>query len=119
MANANKRRGDRAEMAVRDYLKKIWPGTRRTRPGFDDDLGDVIAETPDGLLCVQVKDVATPQWKTWFAQLDDQVATLRQQTDKPVLGGVLVWKTRGSADPADWRVVSRLDRMVGLIGGLR
>lgn len=118
MAHPNKRKGDAAERKVRDYLSEIWP-TKKTRAGFDDDLGDVIAETPDGLLCVQVKDVATPQWKTWFAQLDDQVATLRQQTDKPVLGGVLVWKTRGSADPADWRVVSRLDRMVGLIGGLR
>lgn len=115
MANPNKRKGDRAERAVRDYLQTIWP-TRKTRAGFDDDLGDVIAETSRGLLVCQVKDVASPQWKTWFAQLEDQVANLKANTDKPVIGGLLVWKARGSADPANWRAITTLDKVPGLLG---
>ena len=75
-----------------------------------DDLGDIIATTPRGLLCVQVKDVASPQWKTWFQQLENQVATLKANTTKPVIGGILIWKTRGSANPAKWRVVCQILR---------
>lgn len=116
MTNPQKQKGDRAERAVRDYLQTIWPNTRKTKAGFDDDLGDVIAETSRGLLCVQVKDVASPQWKTWFTQLEDQVENLRANTTKPVVGGVLVWKTRGSADPANWRAITTLNKVPGLIG---
>lgn len=115
MANPNKRKGDRAERAVRDYLQTIWP-TRKTRAGFDDDLGDVIAETSRGLLVCQVKDVASPQWKTWFAQLEAQVTNLKANTDKPVIGGLLVWKARGSANPANWRAITTLDKVPGLLG---
>ena len=116
MSNRNKQKGDRAERAVRDYLQTIWPGTRRTRAGWDEDLGDVIADTPRGLLCIQVKDVATPQWKTWFTQLEDQVQTLRANTTKPVVGGVLIWKARASADPATWHTITTLNHLPQLIG---
>lgn len=116
MANPNKRKGDRAEAAVRDYLQTIWPNTRRTRAGWNDDLGDVIADTPRGLLCVQVKDVASPQWKTWFQQLENQVATLRANTTKPVIGGILIWKTRGTSNPAKWRAICQLEHLPDLIG---
>lgn len=116
MANPNKRRGDRAELAVTKYLQTIWPNTRKTRAGWDDDLGDVIAETPRGLLCVQVKDVASPQWKTWFEQLDSQVTTLKANTTKPVVGGILIWKTRGSANPAKWRAICQLEQLPRLLG---
>lgn len=116
MANPNKRRGDRAELAVTKYLQTIWPETIKTRAGWNDDLGDVIAETPRGLLCVQVKDVASPQWKTWFQQLENQVATLRANSTKPVVGGVIVWKTRGSANPANWRAICQLEQLPTLIG---
>lgn len=116
MSNRNKQKGDRAERAVRDYLQTIWPNTRRTRAGWDEDLGDVIADTPRGLLCIQVKDVATPQWKTWFTQLEDQVSTLRANTTKPVIGGILIWKTRGNANPATWRTITTLNHLPQLIG---
>lgn len=116
MANPNKRRGDRAELAVAKYLQTIWPDTIKTRAGFNDDLGDVIAETPRGLLCVQVKDVASPQWKTWFQQLENQVATLRANTMKPVIGGILVWKLRGNSNPANWRAICQLEQLPTLIG---
>lgn len=51
-----------------------------------------------------------------FAQLEDQVQTLRANTTKPVVGGVLVWKARGSADPATWRTITTLNHLPELIG---
>lgn len=116
MPNANKRKGDRAECSVRDYLQAIWPGTIRTRAGFQDDLGDIIADTPRGLLCVQVKDVASPHWTTWMTQLEEQISALRANTTKPVIGGVIVWKQRGKADPATWRAILPLEKLPELIG---
>ena len=112
--NKNKAKGDRAERAVRDYLKEIWPGTFRSRAGFNDDLGDVIADTPRGLLCIQVKDVATPQWTKWFQQLEDQVTTLRANTTKPVIGGLVIWKLRGHSDPGEWRAVFKVSEISSL-----
>lgn len=116
MANPNKRKGDRAELAVTKYLQTIWPDTIKTRAGFNDDLGDIIANTPRGLLCVQVKDVASPQWKTWFQQLESQVHTLKANTTKPVIGGILIWKTRGTSNPAKWRAICQLEHLPTLIG---
>lgn len=115
--NSNKRKGDRAERAVLAYLADRFP-TIKTRAGFNEDLGDLIATTDAGLLVVQVKDTATARWSEWFAQLDDQVAACAANANgRPVVGGILVWKTRGSADPADWRVLLRLDRFLDLLDG--
>lgn len=116
MPNRNKQRGDRAEVAVKNYFQSLGFESKRTRAGFDSDLGDIIATTPRGLLCVQVKDVASPQWKTWFQQLQSQVNTLRANTTKPVIGGILIWKTRGSANPAKWRAICQLEQLPTLIG---
>ena len=115
MANPNKRKGDAAERAARDYLTTIWP-TIKTRAGFNDDLGDLICDIPAGRLVVQVKDVASPRWKDWFTQLAEQVETCRRESDRPVIGGIILWKTRGVADPARWRVVSQLEPFIELIG---
>lgn len=114
MAHPNKRKGDAAERAARDYLTTVWP-TIKTRAGFNDDLGDLICDTPSGRLVVQVKDVATPRWQEWFTQLADQVETCRRESERPVIGGILLWKTRGTADPARWRVISLLDQFTDLI----
>ena len=50
MANANKKRGDAAERAVRDYLTDVVGegAVIKTRAGFNDDLGDVLADLPSG-----------------------------------------------------------------------
>ena len=98
--NPNKRRGDRAEMAVRDYLAAALPGTWRTRAGWDDDRGDVVVPLGDGHTCgVQVKDVGTPRWGEWWAQ----VAAQRRAGAHRVM---CIWhKRRGHADPAAWHVV--------------
>lgn len=115
MANANKRKGDVAERAVRDYLSTLWP-TKKTRAGFDDDLGDVLADTPAGRLVVQVKDVASPAWKTWYAQLADQVRVCRELSDgKPVLGGILVHKYRGHSQAEQWHAICRLEEFTDII----
>lgn len=110
MANRNKQKGDRAERAVRDWAVERYPGSVKTRAGFNDDMGDILLRHLSGWVVLQVKDVASPVWSTWFTQLADQVTTATQQIkdDHPVHGGVIVHKIRGVADPAQWRAVTRL-----------
>lgn len=115
MANPNKRKGDRAERAVRDLAASRYPGSFKTRAGFNDDLGDVIVEHPAGRVVLQVKDVASPTWKAWFAQVSDQVATCERESERAVLGGLIVHKTRGVGDPARWRAVGELGTVLELI----
>ena len=117
MANRNKAKGDRAERAVRDWAAQRWPGSFKTRAGFNEDLGDIVAATPAGRMVLQVKDVASPSWTAWFRQLAAQVSTLRRESqgDTEVLGGVIVHKLRGKADPANWRAVATLEDLAELV----
>lgn len=111
MPNPNKAKGDRAERAVRDWVLERFPDSFKTRAGFNDDLGDVIVAGPrlPGRFVLQVKDVATPTWAAWFAQVREQVDTcVRASRPIPVLGGAVVHKARGVADPARWRAVMEL-----------
>ena len=75
MANANKQKGDRAERAVRDYVVDRYPGSFKTRAGFDDDLGDVVVAFGLERVVLQVKDVAAALWKKWHGQVAEQVET--------------------------------------------
>ena len=115
MANPNKRKGDAAERKVRDLATERYPGSFKTRAGFNDDLGDVIAEHEGGRVVLQVKDVAKPTWSAWFLQLADQVATCTRESNRHVLGGLIVHKARGVGDPAKWRAVSELGTVLDLI----
>lgn len=115
MANANKQKGDRAERAVRDWAVSRWPGSFKTRAGFNDDVGDVIATTPFGRLVLQVKDVAQPAWRAWFTQLAAQVNTCAKLSQEAVVGGVIVHKVRGSANPATWRAVTTLEGLAQML----
>ena len=115
MSNPNKRKGDRAERAVRDLATERYPGSFKTRAGFNDDLGDVIVEHPAGRVVLQVKDVAKPAWSAWFGQLADQVATCARESSRDVLDGLIVHKARGVGDPAKWRAVAELGTMLDLI----
>lgn len=115
MANPNKRKGDMAERAVRDLMVERYPGSFKTRAGFNDDLGDVIAAHPAGRVVLQVKDVASPVWKTWRQQLADQVATCRNESETNVVGGVVVHKYRGHSDPALWHAVTSLGDLLDLL----
>lgn len=115
MANPNKRKGDVAERKVRDLATERYPGSFKTRAGFNDDLGDVIAEHEGGRVVLQVKDVAKPTWSAWFLQLADQVATCARESNRHVLGGLIVHKARGVGDPAKWRAVAELGTVLDLI----
>lgn len=115
MANRNKQKGDRAEIVTRNYVEQKYPGSFRTRAGFNDDLGDIVIEHPAGRIIIQVKDVATPAWKTWYKQLNDQIETAKQESDKPVAGGIVLHKYRGKADPEQWHAVTQLGSFLELI----
>lgn len=120
MANRNKQKGDRAERAVRDWAVDHGPGSFKTRAGFNDDMGDVLWLHMAGYVVLQVKDVASPVWSTWFSQLADQVATATREVrgDYAVLGGVIVHKVRGVADPAKWRAVLPLESLEQLLSSV-
>lgn len=115
MANPNKRKGDVAERAVRDVATKRYPGSFKTRAGFNDDLGDVIAAHPAGRVVLQVKDVASPSWKKWREQLAEQVDTCERESEGRVIGGVIVHKYRGHADPGKWHAVTSLGDLFDLL----
>lgn len=117
MGNANKAKGDRAERAVRDWAVGLYPGSFKTRAGFNEDLGDIILEHPGGRVVLQVKDVGSPTWTEWFAQLAGQVLTCAAESPatRPTLGGVIVHKARGQADPARWRAVAPLEALMDLV----
>lgn len=106
MANANKRKGDAAERKVRDYVTERYPGSFKTRAGFDDDLGDVIVNHPAGRVVLQVKDVASPTWREWFEQLRSQVAQCaRHSLPLTTIGGAIIHKARGEGDAGQWRAI--------------
>jgi hypothetical protein len=94
MTNANKRKGDRAEVAVRDWLRLHgFPHCERTRAGYTRDYGDL--HLCPGVL-VQTKDVSAYRWGEWWQQLAEQVS------DAHADHGVLVKKLRGIGDPGQW-----------------
>ena len=118
MANANKERGNAAERAVRDYLTDVVGegAVIKTRAGFNDDLGDVLADLPAGRLVVQVKAVKTPKWHEWFEQVTSQVAVCRRESaPQPVVGGIVVSKRIGVADPGRWIAAAPLSQLMELI----
>lgn len=117
MVNKNKQKGDRAERAVRDFICSKYPASFKTRAGFDDDLGDVIAMHHSGALVLQVKDVAKPAWGMWFHQLATQIANCRTRFkgNTTVQGGIIVHKTRGISDPSKWRAISTLGAHLDLL----
>lgn len=116
MANANKRKGDAAERKVRDFVTSRYPGSFKTRAGFDDDLGDVIVHHLAGRVVLQVKDVASPVWKKWFEQLRDQIAQCtRYSLPHATIGGAIVHKARGEGDAGLWRAVMPLEDLLAML----
>lgn len=116
MANANKRKGDAAERKVRDFVTDRYPGSFKTRAGFDDDLGDVIVNHPSGRVVLQVKDVASPTWSKWFTQLREQVTQCaRHSLPIPTVGGAIVHKARGVGDAGQWRAIMPLSDLMHLL----
>lgn len=107
MTNANKRRGDDAERAVRDYLRSNgYPHAERTRAGYTRDYGDIH---PCPGLVVQVKNTRDYRWTEWWTQLAEQVADARADH------GVLVRKRRGVGDAGEWIAAVPLAEYVRLL----
>lgn len=107
MPNANKRKGDRAEIAVANALRDLgFPDVARTRAGHPDDHGDMW-------LCpgviAQVKDVAQAAYGPWLA------ATEQQRTAADADRAILVHKRRGIADASQWLVVMTVEQAAELL----
>ncbi len=87
MANPQKAKGDRYERDVLAIARAAgFPHAERTRPGRREDEGDI--HLAPGVI-VQTKDVASPQWREWLAQTEQQRLTAGADH------GVLVVKRRG------------------------
>ncbi|AUS30095.1 hypothetical protein C1M55_31600 (plasmid) [Rhodococcus qingshengii] len=107
MTNPNKTKGDRAERAVRDFLRANgFPHTERTRAGYTRDAGDLH---PAPGLTIQVKDRAAYAWPEWLRQLDAQKDEARADH------ALLVLKRRGLGDPGQWLAVMPLEQMSQLL----
>lgn len=107
MPNPNKLRGDRAERAVRDYLRANgFPHCERTRAGYTRDAGDLH---PAPGLTVQVKDRAQYAWPEWLRQLDEQ------RDEAKADHAVLVVKRRNLGDPGQWLAVMPLAAIARLL----
>lgn len=116
VSNPNKDKGDRAEAAVRDYVKARFPESWRTRAGWDDDRGDVVLDLLGDKTethCIQVKDDAGGPGSPWFAKLAAQIVNGGHR------GGVIWWKLRGKSDPGSWRVVMTGEQYLGLLTYVR
>lgn len=107
MSNPNKAKGDRAERAVRDYLRANgFPHCERTRAGYTRDAGDLH---PAPGLTVQVKDRAQYAWPEWLRQLDEQ------RDEAKADHAVLVVKRRNLGDPGEWLAVMPLAAIARLL----
>lgn len=78
MSNPNKRKGDQEERDVLAILRANgFPHAERTRPGRMEDQGDIFVTRTTGLapgVVAQCKNVRTPVWSEWLAQLANQKA---------------------------------------------
>ena len=95
MSAANRKRGQRAEVAVVNYLRaQGWPDARRYLSGDGRQPGDIDWHP---LICLEVKDVAASAWPTWCRQAAAEApagtvpVVVRRERGRPVPGG---WQCR-------------------------
>lgn len=75
MANANKMRGDKYEREILALCHtRGFRHATRTRPGRREDHGDILLNHAATAI-LQTKDVTTPQWRDWLADLEHQRVT--------------------------------------------
>lgn len=92
MSAANRRRGQRAEVAVVNYLRASgWPDARRYLAGDGRQPGDIDAWPG---ISIEVKDHARSAWPSWCAQAVDEAGPNRIP--------VVVRRTRGVPDVGRW-----------------
>lgn len=113
MTNANKNKGDRAELATLIWLNNNgFPMAQRTRAGYQRDFGDIHLDPTVGLApgCIaQVKDWGNDAWPAWLKGME------AQKTEAHAKHAILVRKLRGHGDPGDWLAVMRLADMTRLL----
>lgn len=100
MASSEKRKGNAAERAVVDYLRRHgYPQARRTQAGTRGDIGDI-----DGVpgVAIEVKNHARLDLAGWIAQM------LAEMDEKGVENGVVIAKKRGTSDPGEWYAITPL-----------
>lgn len=93
MSAANRKRGQRAEVQVVNYLRaQGWPDARRYLSGDGRQPGDIDFHP---LICLEVKDVAASAWPT----------SCRQAAAEAPTGTVpvVVRRTRGARDAGLWQ----------------
>jgi len=111
VSNPNKIKGDWAERVIKAALRGLgFPWTEKTRAGYERDLGDLHL-VPGQLVIAQVKNVRTPRWLEWMADLETQKAN----ADADV--AFLVWKPGGlgEARADEWLAVMPVREMAVLL----
>ena len=92
MSAANRKRGQRAEVAVVNHLRANgYPDARRYLSGDGRQPGDIDWHP---LICLEVKDVASSAWPTWCRQ----AAAEAPAGTVPVV----VRRERGVTDVGQW-----------------
>ena len=107
MSNANKRRGDAYERRILTYAEASgFIEAFRGRAGQPLDEGDIWLDQIPGAI-IQCKDVASPQWRAWLAELDEQ----KKNAGTDI--GFLAVKRRGSGGrpPLDLAVMTVPDML--------
>lgn len=127
MANANRDKGIRAELAVAMYLRTWWPGAERSvAAGFkvtgrtSTDRGDIRdVGTAARPLAIQVKDVTKSHPKGLAGKaLEDILRQTREQRDeRGAVLGLLIEKRAGHASPAEWWCHLSVGELGGLVRG--
>jgi len=108
MSAANRKRGQRAEVAVVNYLRSQgWPDARRYLSGDGRQPGDVDWHP---LICLEVKDRADSAWPSWCRQ----AAAEAPAGTVPVV----VRRTRGVPYVGQWECRVYQWAWLGLVGDL-
>ena len=95
--SASKRRGTKAEVAVRDYLRANgWLHAERLPTEGAKDRGDITGVDPE--LVIEVKACARMELGAWLDEADTEATNAEASV-------AVVWhKRRGKANPAEWYV---------------
>ncbi len=113
MTNANKAKGDRFEMTLRDHLAASGFDVERTRAGYERDYGDLHIMTGEATrapgVVVQAKNHRAHSLGEWLT------ATAEQRACTSADHGVLVVKRRGVGAPGRQYAVMELDDLLALL----
>lgn len=109
MVNKNKRLGDDAERAVRDYLQLRGIHAERVPAGNSADISDIWVPHISWP-AIQVKNHARLDLAGWVDDVEIQARNANRST------GIVVHKRRGKGNPAAWYTTMSLKTFVDLMG---